>query len=213
MQKISLLTAFIGLLFFTNYTTTLAQSETPKFELGAQFSVINLQKPGIAEKSTDVGFGGRFTYNVTPNVALEAETNFFPRNRNTPSEALTTFGRKTEGLFGTKVGVRREKVGFLVKPDPDLFTTVEFLQHLFALSKLDFRAGLDVMPITRQILRLMWAGYLNSMNRGAMSFASILEIRLFVIAFPILPVAQGSSRRVIIFSSVPGTEFAFDVYS
>ena len=107
-------------------------SDEGKFEVGGQFSVFNVS-PGRAsalspvqcvttpclpvivtsdERETEFGFGARIGYNVTEHVTLEAEGNFFPRDR------ARAGGRKLEGLFGAKVGKRYEQVGVFAKARP-----------------------------------------------------------------------------------------------
>jgi len=98
-----------------------AQSDVPKFEIGAQFTTLRLDELD----TTEPGFGGRFTYNVNDNFAVEAEGNFFPRDRN-PDDAQTfqefletlTGGRKTQALFGVKAGVRGKRIGVFGKARP-----------------------------------------------------------------------------------------------
>jgi hypothetical protein len=85
-----------------------AQSETPHFEIGAQYTALRLSELDV----TDSGFGGRFTYNINDNFAVEAEGNFFPQNREFAG------GRKVQGLFGVKAGVRGERVGVFAKARP-----------------------------------------------------------------------------------------------
>jgi hypothetical protein len=95
-----------------------AQAEAPKYEFGAQFTVLRVNDLEI----TEPGFGGRFTYNLTDNIAFEAEGNFFPREARVQSGLFRGFilqgGHKTQGLFGIKVGVRREKFGVFGKVRP-----------------------------------------------------------------------------------------------
>jgi hypothetical protein len=71
-----------AVLLFCNHQLTSAQSNTPKFEIGAQFSTIRFSDLDI----TEPGFGGRFTYNVNSHVGLEVEMNFFREKLRTPSE-------------------------------------------------------------------------------------------------------------------------------
>lgn len=85
-----------------------AQEETPRFEIGAQYTALRLSELDV----TDSGFGGRFTYNVNDNFAVEAGGNFFPRDREFEG------GRKVQGLFGVKAGVRGERVGVFAKVRP-----------------------------------------------------------------------------------------------
>ena len=84
------------------------QSKAGTVEVGGQFSAIHLRNFDKVEP----GFGGRFTYNVTDYLGLEAETNFFPKDR------LTEGGRKTQGLFGVKAGKRFETIGLFGKARP-----------------------------------------------------------------------------------------------
>lgn len=101
--------------FFSFVPAALAQSDTPKLEVGAQFSVIHINDFG--RRRTEPGLGGRFTYNATANIALESEFNFFPRSHANEGG----FGRKVEGLFGTKIGLRRQRFGVFGKAKPGFF--------------------------------------------------------------------------------------------
>ena len=125
--------------------TQTAQSQlTEKFEVGGQVSVLQLSVPvratgsptGICapppclaivkERETQLGFGGRIGYNVTNNVALEAELNLFPDGDpfgdneifDSPANDLFEDGYQIQGLFGAKVGKRFEKVGIFAKARP-----------------------------------------------------------------------------------------------
>ena len=91
-----------------------AQDETPKAEIGAQFTLLNVER--ISGRKTEPGFGGRFTYNATKNIGLEAEVNFLPRKGNGSSNIEG--GRITQGLFGIKAGKRFERVGVFGKVRP-----------------------------------------------------------------------------------------------
>jgi hypothetical protein len=106
--------------------------ETLKVELGGQVSVLNASNgrasvtrilpcfnpPCPTATSTsegqkaEPGFGARIGYNFTENFALEAEGNFFPREREFGG------GRKSQALFGVKGGKRFEQVGLFVKARP-----------------------------------------------------------------------------------------------
>lgn len=106
-----------------------------KFELGGQFSLFNLSAAKVVSTSpipcfvapcplgvtigrareTEPGFGGRFGYRAGRYVTIEAETNFFPRDR------FFEDGRKVEGLFGAKLGKRSKKAGFFGKARPGFF--------------------------------------------------------------------------------------------
>src|SRR5437879_13727587 len=91
-----------------------AQSETPKVEIGIQFSRIRFSELVV----TEPGFGGRFTYNINKHVAVEAEGNFFPRKIKDSFGETLQGGRKTQGLFGVKLGARRRRMGLFGKVRP-----------------------------------------------------------------------------------------------
>ncbi len=120
-----------SLLFAGN--EVLAQEDVQRFELGGQFSLIYRNKPTaqddefVARHVTNPGFGARFTYNLTNEIALEAESNFFPDrdfhqdgsfftrpddNRGVPS------GHIFQGQFGVKAGKRFRKFGVFGKVRP-----------------------------------------------------------------------------------------------
>jgi hypothetical protein len=109
-----------------------AQEETPRFEIGAQFTTLRLGELD----TTEPGFGGRFTYNINDNFAVEAEGNFFPRDRNpeetqTSAEYLETLagGRKAQALFGVKAGVRGKRVGVFGKVRPGFVRFSRFTRN------------------------------------------------------------------------------------
>jgi hypothetical protein len=98
-----------------------AQSDEKKFEVGAQFSVLQAPTRTLTNSAlgttsenhaTEYGFGGRIGYNLSRNFALEAEGNFFPRDRDVQG------GQKIQGLFGVKAGKKFDKVGVFAKARP-----------------------------------------------------------------------------------------------
>jgi hypothetical protein len=119
-----------------------AQRDVTKFEVGSQFSLLNVTRPsrligdgfdpgfvGVAPHighRTEPGFGGRLTFNLTSNVALEAEGNLFPRSE---VSAAMPGGRIFQGQFGAKIGKRFHRVGFFGKARPGFvrFTQVSKL--------------------------------------------------------------------------------------
>jgi len=110
-----------------------AQSDERKFEVGGQFSLMHLPSrtvfgvvvdcfpapctdlifPNVAQgRKTEPGGGGRFGYNLSRHLALEAEGNFFPRDSDFDG------GRSVQVLVGVKSGKRFEKVGLFAKARP-----------------------------------------------------------------------------------------------
>lgn len=98
----------------------LAQSDTPKREVGVLFSVLGIDDAnGLSDlfPRTEVGVGGRFSYNLKRYLALEAELNFFPRDFRKFTTNFTG-GRMIEGLFGVKAGIRKKRFGVFGKFRP-----------------------------------------------------------------------------------------------
>ncbi len=108
-----------------------------KFEVGGQFSVLQSSIPNLAtftgiqcvttpcpstvitgSRESHPGFGGRIGYNLTANLAIEAELNFFPNADSFSVPEAFKGGHKIEGLFGAKVGKRFDKVGIFGKARP-----------------------------------------------------------------------------------------------
>ena len=98
-----------------------AQSDDQKrFEIGAQFSVLGINDPhGLNDlfPRTELGGGGRLSYKLNRHLAVEAELNFFPRDYRKVRSNFTG-GRMTEGLFGLKAGLRKNKFGIFGKVRP-----------------------------------------------------------------------------------------------
>jgi hypothetical protein len=110
---------------------------TPKYEAGVQFTSLsfNLPRPLCSDLClyasdrgpvTEPGLGGRFTYNLTSYIGLEAEGNFFVRD----SQGLDgPAGHIFQGQFGVKAGKRFKSFGFFGKLRPGFvgFTRVNQL--------------------------------------------------------------------------------------
>lgn len=123
MRRISFLaTIVVTLTVLFGDTIQAQQTEAPsKIEVGIQFS--SLTFPGandssglsVSRSSTEAGFGGRFTFNLNKNIALEAEGNFFPHNNfYDPAHSGTLW----QGQFGLKAGKRFGKFGLFAKARP-----------------------------------------------------------------------------------------------
>jgi hypothetical protein len=93
---------------------------TKRFEVGAQFTSLFVQPldspigATVPREHTEPGFGGRFTFNLTENVAFEAEGNYYTR-------LLLGFpqgGHMFQGQFGGKVGKRFSNWGLFGKARP-----------------------------------------------------------------------------------------------
>lgn len=120
MMLRSLVYTFVGIVIGLAAQPALAQSDEKKFEIGGQFTMLRspthtINGGSLSEtRSDDPGFGGRFGYNISKYVALEAQVDFFPRDRDLEA------GRKIQGLFGVKAGKRFDRVGVFGKARPGL---------------------------------------------------------------------------------------------
>lgn len=109
-----------------NNQITQAQSNTPRFEIGGQFSAIRADNfpgstfgTGTRDVRTDLGGGGRFSINLNRYIALESEVNFFKEKFTLNSPTRPTFeATKIEGLFGAKAGIRGRRIGLFGKVRP-----------------------------------------------------------------------------------------------
>ena len=92
-----------------------SSTDLPKYEAGADFTTFTINGEQI-----EIGAGGRFTYNINKNFALEAAGYFSPGTCDScPGQAT---GRIAEGLFGVKAGKRFSKVGIFAKARPGFMT-------------------------------------------------------------------------------------------
>ncbi|HEV3468677.1 MAG TPA: hypothetical protein VG148_05105 [Pyrinomonadaceae bacterium] len=124
LRKTFFALVFIASCFGPAATGARAQTDEPKFEAGVHFSALHFEERGVCLREpcptfvvtssgqTEPGGGVRFGYNVSRNVAVEAELNLFPRDRELEG------GRKVQGLFGVKAGKRYETVGLFAKARP-----------------------------------------------------------------------------------------------
>ncbi len=150
IYKILFAALTVVLFTFQNPGSVSAQTEDPKFEVGAQFSTIDLSigrastftsipcfvppcpviENSSGQRTMAPGFGGRFGYNFNHYFAIEAETNIFPRDREFDG------GRKHQLVAGAKVGKRFDKVGIFAKARPGFVR----------LSRGDYRFGSGGCP-------------------------------------------------------------------
>lgn len=141
MRNNSFFVVILGLAaLFINSQNVHSQSpgtDEKKFEVGGQFSVLQSLVTGHAtftgiqcvttpcpsivisnSRQGQPGLGGRIGYNLSPNIAIEAEINFFPDADSFSEPDAFKGGHKIEGLFGVKAGKRFDKVGIFGKARP-----------------------------------------------------------------------------------------------
>ncbi len=87
-----------------------AQSETPRFQSGIQFTDLRTAGPGRSlfggPGGHQFGIGGTFVFNLNRRFSLDSSVNFFPENIAIGTSAFR-YGRGTQALFGAKVGLIR----------------------------------------------------------------------------------------------------------
>jgi hypothetical protein len=96
-----------------------SNSETPKIEIGAHYTVLRISGFG-GNDATDNGVGGRITYNINSKVGIEGEYNFFPEGRiNFATLSTVLDSSRTQGLFGAKYAIARsDSAGIFLKGRP-----------------------------------------------------------------------------------------------
>lgn len=99
-------------LLFMELNVFAQTQDLPKFEVGAEFT--SLGRDSFGGGRTDAGFGGRFTFNLNENFALEAAGYFFPQK----CFICVENGRMTQVVAGVKAGRRFEKWGIFAKARP-----------------------------------------------------------------------------------------------
>jgi len=123
----------------TSPQTQSGQARTKRFEVGAQFTTLFVKPPdvpgvgGFSPIHSEPGFGPRLTFNLTDNIAIEAEGNYYTRLLGFPEG-----GHIFQGQFGGKVGKRFDKWGFFGKARPGFvgFTRVAEFPPLFTAAPL-----------------------------------------------------------------------------
>jgi hypothetical protein len=149
-----------------------------KFEVGGQFSVLQSAVPvatftGIQcvtipcpsivfsnSREAQPGVGGRIGYNLTNNIAVEAELNFFPNADSFSVPEAFKGGHKIQGLFGAKVGKRFDKAGVFGKARPGF---------LYA-SKGDIQPRTDVLCIAMVSIFPPPAGCFETFSKTNLAF-------------------------------------------
>jgi hypothetical protein len=104
----------------------LAQEKLKKFEVGGHFSLLHENDKNKSHNSRVQvpGIGGRFAFNLSKILSLEAESTFY-RNEHydhpIPGTYLTSVnysGPEVVNLFGVKAGIRTRKIGVFAKARP-----------------------------------------------------------------------------------------------
>ena len=134
------------------------QERTPRFEVGAQFTSLSVNSPSPVPQApvifddvihTEPGFGGRFTFNLTDNIAVEAEGNFYTRDLTGGSQTFlpNPSGHMFQGQFGAKVGKRFSKWGVFGKARPG-FVGFTKVNELVSSRVVNVQFAGEIIPVT-----------------------------------------------------------------
>ena len=113
-------------------------SRQERFEVGAQFNLLNLTWiNGVDQSSTEPGVGLFASYNIWQFVYLDAAVNFFPKDEETtgPNDG----GRILQGFFGTKEGYQWQRFGFFAKVRPGIMSYSRTLTGVTLTPPMAFR--------------------------------------------------------------------------
>ena len=112
IAKSTTLLLLVILLLSCASTVKAQNDDPPRYEVGAEFSTIT--REDFSAIRAELGVGGRFTFNLNRDIALEGAGYFFPRSCfDCPNN-----GRVTEVVGGLKAGKRFEKWGLFAKVRP-----------------------------------------------------------------------------------------------
>ncbi|HJQ34295.1 MAG TPA: outer membrane beta-barrel protein [Pyrinomonadaceae bacterium] len=94
------------------------EGSVQEFVCPVSFAPCVMRTTNADHRATEFGFGARVGYRLDRHFTVEAEGSFFPRERALTDNDHFTGGRKTQVLFGAKVGRSYERFGFFVKARP-----------------------------------------------------------------------------------------------
>ena len=122
IRKISVSLAACALALLVGTSSFAQTSDPPRFEVGAQASLLNFDTSDNlgARRRNKFGGGGRFTVNINKYVAAETEVNYFPQEDSVRIGTIDVplWGKKTLVVGGIKAGGRTERVGVFGKARP-----------------------------------------------------------------------------------------------
>ena len=133
-----------------------------RFEVGGQVAALRIQEVG----ATPAGFGGRVSYDLLDWLSVESEFNHFPHEvlRFDGPGQLVYHRRRSEALFGPKVGLRTERFGMFAKVRPGFAhistQSIDCENHCAAVTLI---AGL---PVARTLFAVDLGGVLEFYPSG-----------------------------------------------
>ncbi|HET9788519.1 MAG TPA: hypothetical protein VFP47_15385, partial [Pyrinomonadaceae bacterium] len=148
-------------------TASDTQERTKRFEVGVQFTSLFVNRanaPGsltLPRTHNEPGFGGRFTFNLTENIAFEAEGNYFTREQ---SPFFQEGGKMFQGQFGGKVGKRFENWGVFGKSPAGVYrihTSLRISVWYSDPGQFSFRKEVPPIPRSRRSRRVLYVTSLD----------------------------------------------------
>jgi hypothetical protein len=153
-----------------------SQERAPRFEAGAHFTTLNVDTPTSAAQlplidrddliHTEPGFGGRFTFNFTDNIAVEAEGNFYTRDL---ASLPNPSGHMFQGQFGAKIGKRFSRWGVFGKARPG-FVAFTKVSELVSTRTFNVQIFNEIIPVTVGEFRVGKAFYPSVDIGGVLEF-------------------------------------------
>lgn len=119
--------------------------QPPRFELGVAMSGIHLSD------NNNFGVGARAVFNLNSFFSVEGEGNFFLNNA---SPKGFSGGRAVEGLFGPKIGLRKDSVGIFAKVRPGVISFSNTIQGITLNPTLPFPISIQTGRLTEPALDL-----------------------------------------------------------
>jgi hypothetical protein len=106
---------FVGIVTIAVAGVASAQ-EVPRYEVGGQISPLQDSEFLVpAGQRSEVGFGGRFTWNVSRFIAADSQIDYYNGD--------VFSGGRIQGLVGVKAGIRKNRIGVFGKVRPGVLRT------------------------------------------------------------------------------------------
>lgn len=97
-----------------------AQQAGTRVEVGGHAAILRLDGFNGVRSTTNGGFGGHVSFDLTNWVALEGEVTFFPSDKIARPAPFVTYRRRIDGLLGLKIAARGERMGVFLKARPGI---------------------------------------------------------------------------------------------
>jgi hypothetical protein len=165
-KRLFFMVAAMWLFYVLTVSGSVAQSSEPKVDIVGQYTLLRSQRFSGNSNKWQPGGGGVFAYHILKSVSLEAAVFGYGKGPVIfAGEAQDLPRPELQGLFGVKVGVKREKYGAFGKLRPgftrlaaaqncdgDSFTSCRN-EHKKAFT-IDYGGVFEVYPVRRIVVRV-----------------------------------------------------------